>query len=182
MSEKRWKIAGINFDHFHMGDLLRQVFEHPNAEIVGICDEDPARMKEAAENFKLSDEQVFTDVGECMNTCKPDMVILCPATADHASYVEKVAPFGVHVFVEKPFAASLEEADRMVAAMPDDKQLIINWPLRWCESHIHTYQLIHEGRIGKVLQVHYYDGNRGPLRHGADKIEKDPGPKSESWF
>ena len=33
---KPWKIAGINFDHMHMGDLLRMVHEHPNAEIVGI--------------------------------------------------------------------------------------------------------------------------------------------------
>ena len=35
---KKWRIAGINFDHFHMGDLLRQASEHPNAEIVGISD------------------------------------------------------------------------------------------------------------------------------------------------
>ena len=33
---KTWRIAGINFDHFHMGDLLREVFNHPHAEIVGI--------------------------------------------------------------------------------------------------------------------------------------------------
>jgi len=162
--------------------LLRQVFDHPNAEIVGLCDKDPSRMQEAVDNFKLSDDQVHTDVATCMESCKPDMVILCPATADHADYVEMVAPFGVHVFVEKPFAATLAEADRMVAAMPDDKQLIINWPLRWCESHIRTRELILEGRIGKVLQVHYYDGNRGPLRHGADKIEKEPGAKADSWF
>jgi hypothetical protein len=36
---KTWKIAGINFDHMHMGDLLRMVHEHPNAEIAAICDE-----------------------------------------------------------------------------------------------------------------------------------------------
>ena len=31
------KIAGINFDHFHMGDLLRSAYDHPTAEIVGIA-------------------------------------------------------------------------------------------------------------------------------------------------
>ena len=36
--KKIWKIAGINFDHFHMGDLLRYAHEHPHAEIVGISD------------------------------------------------------------------------------------------------------------------------------------------------
>ena len=39
MKSKRWRIAGINFDHFHMGDLLRYAAEHPRAEIVGISDE-----------------------------------------------------------------------------------------------------------------------------------------------
>ena len=31
---KKWKIAGINFDHDHMGDNLRMAFNHPQAEIV----------------------------------------------------------------------------------------------------------------------------------------------------
>ena len=50
---KTWKIAGINFDHMHMGDLLRMVHEHPNAQIVGISDEQPQRMEAAVANFKL---------------------------------------------------------------------------------------------------------------------------------
>ena len=37
---KRWRVVGINFDHMHMGDLLRKVHEHPDAEIAGICDRD----------------------------------------------------------------------------------------------------------------------------------------------
>lgn len=35
---KTWKFVGVNFDHMHMGDLLRKVSEHPNAEIAGICE------------------------------------------------------------------------------------------------------------------------------------------------
>jgi glucose-fructose oxidoreductase len=62
----RWKIAGINFDHMHMGDLLRMVHEHPHAEIVGVCDEKPERMKSAISNFKLPCERVFTDYGRCL--------------------------------------------------------------------------------------------------------------------
>ena len=33
----RWKVAGINFDHLHMGDNLRMAFEHDDVEIVGVC-------------------------------------------------------------------------------------------------------------------------------------------------
>src|SRR5205823_4252896 len=111
---KPWKIAGINFDHFHMGDLLRMAFNHPQGEIVGISDEKPERMRDAAANFGLPSEKVFTDYRECLEKTRPDLVILCPATARHGDWTEKVAPFGVNILMEKPFAASLAEADRMI--------------------------------------------------------------------
>ena len=80
-----WKVAGINFDHFHMGDLLRMVADHDGAEIVGVSDEQPERMEEARANFGLGKEQVFTDYRQCLERSRPDMVILCPAAARHAA-------------------------------------------------------------------------------------------------
>lgn len=169
----------------HMGDLLRCVDQHPNAEIVGICDPHAERMDEAKRTFNLNDSQVFTDYQACMEETQPDMVVLCPTTAEHALWVERIAPFGTHILVEKPFAGSLDDADRMIAAVAGSgKELIINWPLRWVASHVTTHRLITEGLIGDVLEVHYYDGNRGPLYHGADKAELEPTAerKRESWW
>lgn len=182
---KQWKIAGINFDHFHMGDLLRMAHDHPHGQIVGISDENPERMSDAISNFQLSSDQVFTDYRECLSKTKPDVVILCPATAEHADWTERVAEFDVHILMEKPFAATLDEADRMVEAMkPTGKQLAINWPLRWYPAHVATHRLITDGAIGNVTEVHFFDGNRGPLWHGADKIEREPttAEKDASWF
>jgi glucose-fructose oxidoreductase len=181
----RIRVAGINFDHMHMGDLLRMAFDHPQAEIVGICDENPGRMEMAIRNFKIPGQCVFTNVDECMEKARPDFVILCPATARHAEYVERVAPRGVHILVEKPFAASVAEADRMIAAAKRHKVfLAINWPLRWYPGHCTAHRLLNEGRIGELEEVHFYDGNRGPLWHAADKIETMPTPalKRKSWF
>ena len=90
---KNWKIAGINFDHFHMGDLLRMAHEHPNAEIVGLSDEQPGRMKEAINDFGIVDTQVFDDCRQCLESTKPDLVILCPSTGGHAEWTEKIAPY-----------------------------------------------------------------------------------------
>ena len=183
--KKTWKVAGINFDHFHMGDLLRMVFGHPEAEIVGICDDQPVRMQEAVRNFGVPAERVFTDYRACLEKTQPDMVILCPATAEHAVWTERVADYRVPVLIEKPFAATLSEADRMIAAMATAGQpLAINWPLRWVPSHVTAKQVIDAGRIGQVREVHFYDGNRGPLYHGAGKLEKGPSveEKASSWF
>lgn len=184
-STKKWKIAGVNFDHMHMGDLLRLVHEHPCAEIVGIADEQPERMEWSIGQFGLSRDRVFTDYRACLERTKPDLVILCAATGLHAEWTEKVAPFGAHVMVEKPFASSLEDADRMIAAMERaGKRLAINWPLRWVASHVAAKRLVDEGGIGELTEVHYYSGNRGPLYHTAAKIELHPTAedKARSWW
>lgn len=173
----KFRIVGISFDHMHMGDLLRLVHEHPDAEIAAIFDPDRAKMQGAVEKFAIPQTSVFTDFDACMAAGPYDMAILCAATADHADYTERLAPHGVHVFVEKPFAASVSDARRMMAAMEGQggdgtrKQMAINWPLRWVESHVTAKSLIDEGMIGELREVHFYDGNRGPLYHLADKEE-----------
>jgi glucose-fructose oxidoreductase len=76
------------------------------------------------------------------------------------------------VLVEKPFAASVADADRMIAAMAaGGGRLAINWPLAWVASHRTACRLLREGHIGVLREVHYYGGNRGPLYHLADKVE-----------
>ena len=89
--------------------------------------------------------------------------------------------------MEKPFAASIADADRMIAAVQKTgKLLAINWPLAWYRSHNTTKRLIDEGVIGDVVEVHFYDGNRGPLYHLADKVEVTDEEvrkgKPSSWF
>jgi glucose-fructose oxidoreductase len=186
MKQKRWKIAGINFDHFHMGDLLRMADEHPQVEIVGISDEQAPRMEEAIRKLGLPRERSFTDYRACLEKTKPDIVILCPAASKHGEWVKKVAPYGPHIMVEKPFAASLKEADAMIDAMPRSKTLMVNWPLQWVASHCRGFELVQQGLIGDVINVWHFGGNRGPLWHGADKDEKTPAQvakeKPKSWF
>jgi glucose-fructose oxidoreductase len=184
---KKWKFVGVSFDHMHMGDLLRQVQEHPRAEIVGIADPSPERMEGTIASLAIPPERVFTDFRECLETTQPDIAILCPMTGRHADYVEWVASYGVHVLVEKPFAASLADADRMLSAMAQTgKTMVINWPLAWYPPHVTTKRLIDAGVIGQVREVHYYDGNRGPLRHIADKVEiseeEANRQKSQAWW
>jgi predicted dehydrogenase len=185
MKKKTWRIAGINFDHFHMGDLLRYAKEHPHAEVVGISDPQPARMEEAITKLDIPREHAFTNYKECMEKTKPDIVILCPAASKHGEWTVRVAKYDVHIMVEKPFAGALKEADLMIRAV-QGKTLMINWPLQWVASHRKAFELVATGQIGEVLNVWHFGGNRGPLWHGADKDEKTAAQvakeKPHSWF
>ena len=191
-----WTVAGINFAHFHMGDLLGLVEENPDAEIVGICDENQEEstlgLWDTAEHFGLNDEQVYTDHHVCLQETDPDIVLLCPIPAEHADWVEKVAEYDVAVILEKPLATSLDHADRILEAMAD-RTFVINWPLAWYASHRTAKRLIDEGRIGDVIEVHYYDGNRGggrftKVEYGSGGEmhfaggEADTDPADETWW
>jgi glucose-fructose oxidoreductase len=183
----KFRVAGIRFDHMHMGDLLRLVHEHPEAEIAAIYDPDRSRMAAAIETFGIPEDRVFTDLDPCLKVMQPDLALNCAATADHADVTDVLARHGCHVFVEKPFAASAADARRMIAAMAGTgKVLAINWPLVWIESHVTAKALIDAGEIGDLLEIHFYDGNRGPLYHLADKVEVSPDEverqKPESWW
>ena len=159
------------------------VARHPFAEIVGICDRSRESMTPTIERLRLSDQQVFTDYASCLEATRPDIVILCSATAEHGDWVERLAPFGAHIIVEKPFAANLSEADRMIsAAQRNEIQLIINWPIRWHASHSSAKRMLEESAIGELLEVHHYDGNRGPLLHSSDRKEVEVTEKRKSWF
>jgi len=183
----RHGVLGISFDHMHMGDLLRQVHEHPDAEIAGIFDPDPKRMENAIATFSIPPERVFTDLDECLAKTRADLALVCSTTAEHANTVERLAPHGLHVMVEKPFAASVADARRMIDAMKGTgRHLAINWPLAWYPSHNTAKRLVDDGAIGRLIEVHFYDGNRGPLFHLADKVEVSPeeveAQKPKSWW
>jgi predicted dehydrogenase len=75
----------------------------------------------------------------------------------------------------------------MIRAMEGTGKLMaINWPLAWVPSHVTARRLIGEGVIGDLIEVHFYDGNRGPLYHLADKVEVSPEEverqKPGSWW
>ena len=185
---KTWKIVGISFDHMHMGDLLRAVIDHPNAEIVGVADpRNEEKVQDVTRRLDIAQDRVFTDYRECIEKTKPDVAILCPSTATHGEWTKKVAEYKLDIIVEKPFAATLREADEMIAAVEKSgRTLAINWPLAWYPPHRTSKRLIDEGLIGDVVEVHYYDGNMGPVRHKMDKVEVTGDEllkaKQESWF
>ena len=181
------KIVGISFDHMHMGDLLREVCAHPDAEIAAIFDPDRARMQTAIETFGVPEDRVFTDLDACLARAGGNVAILCAATAQHADFVERLARHDLHVLVEKPFAANVADARRMITSMQAaDKRLVINWPAAWQASHNTAKRVLDSGAIGRLTEVHYYGGNRGPLYHLADKVEVSPeeveAQKPHSWW
>ena len=178
---KRWKFAVIGFDHMHAGDFVRTIGRSENAELVGVWDGEPARLERVGEDLGVPPEQRFKQIDELIASSGVEIAAVCSTTKDHPNWVRHLAGAGVHVVLEKPFATSLAEADEMIAAATEAGVLLaVNWPLAWYPPHRTTQRLISEGTIGPVREIHYYDGNRGPLRHVHGKREIDPALDAEA--
>lgn len=188
MVEIAVRVVVVGFAHMHAGDQLRMIADTPEAELVGICDTqaDTGRRDAVADDLGLPAEIRFDDLDGLLEGSTPDLAIVCSTTGEHTQLVERLAAQKVHVILEKPFALTLDDADRMIAASDEAGTILaVNWPLAWYPAHLTTQRLIAEGLVGEVLEVHYYDGNRGPLTHVHDKKERvdpDLATKAASWW
>src|SRR5688572_19907370 len=112
-SEGPWRIAVIGFSHMHAGDQIREVLEHPGTELVGVWDGQRAQVESVVAGFGLHHRLIFDDLEELLERGRPDVAVICSTTAEHVNLVRRIAPHGVHIMLEKPFATSLEAADAM---------------------------------------------------------------------
>lgn len=96
-----------------------------------------------------------------------DIVQVATPNAQHAEVVEAAAAAGVHCMVEKPMAATLEQADRMVAAVEESGvRLMVNWPINWQPIYRKMREIAASGAIGRVIQVKHRGGHSGPRSFG----------------
>ncbi|HRC85730.1 MAG TPA: Gfo/Idh/MocA family oxidoreductase [Thermoanaerobaculia bacterium] len=91
---------------------IRILSELAGARLVGILDKSPETA--AAVSAERGGVPIFASLEELM--AQAEAVVLAVPTVDHAELGCRLLAAGKHVLVEKPIAASLEEADRLVAA------------------------------------------------------------------
>ncbi|KAF7591696.1 hypothetical protein BBP40_001204 [Aspergillus hancockii] len=106
-----------------------------------------------------------------------------PATATHVDYAVAALESGAHVFVEKPLAARIEEAERVVAtARRMNRKLVIDYILRHRPSWI---EFIHRARqLGPpfVMRMHQNQRSSGDAWDIHKRLIQDVGnPIVDLW-
>ena len=98
-------------------------------EIVGICARSPIPADKLPDGF--ANYPQFTDFHTALAETKPDAVSINTYTETHADFAIAAFEAGAHVFIEKPLAATVEDAERVVAsARKHDRKLVIGYILR----------------------------------------------------
>ncbi|MBW8201401.1 Gfo/Idh/MocA family protein [Flagellimonas abyssi] len=98
-------------------------------EIVGLV----SRGSKSRERLshELGGTPVFSDYAEALATSKPDVVSINTYPDTHYDYVKMALEAGVHVFVEKPLALTVEEAQTLVdLAQKLQLKMVVGYILR----------------------------------------------------
>ncbi|OJY33111.1 MAG: oxidoreductase [Rhodobacterales bacterium 65-51] len=111
----------------------------PAFQIVGLVNRSVPDLPEALRSYPLSH-----DYAEALERLKPDLVCVATYSDSHADYAVAAMEAGAHVFVEKPLATTVADAERVVAtATRLNRKLVVGYILR---HHPSWQRLIAEAR------------------------------------
>lgn len=163
------KIGIIGLTHTH----VHWVFDSEKKgdfKIVGIVETNKELAERYAKQHGFSMNMVYNTMEEMINETHPVGVTAFGTIYEHLEVVEKAAPLGIHVMVEKPLAVSLEHAKKMQAlSKKHNIHLLTNYETTWYPSNHEAYRLIEKDSIGAISKVVIRDGHKGPKKIGVNK-------------
>lgn len=131
MANKRVLVVGLG----NMGMSHALAYTRiPGFEVVGVCERRIANRKLPD---ALKDAKKFADFDTALKELKPDVVSINTLPDTHANFAIKSMEAGAHVFVEKPLADSVANAEKVVeTAKRTKRKLVIGYILRHHPSWI----------------------------------------------
>jgi predicted dehydrogenase len=152
---RRWRVCIIGHTgHGNYGHGIDIVWKSiGNAEVLAVADPVPDGAAKAVQRTGAA--RSYADYREMLRQEKPDVVSICPRWLDQrVAMVEAVARAGAHIYMEKPLAASLAEADRIVATVrKHNVKLQLAHVMRASPYVRQAAALLRGGAIGTLLEM-----------------------------
>ena len=118
--------------------------------LAGVADRYADRARDFARDFGTS----HGPVNELLVGHDLDGVVIASAAPTHAKLACRALECGLHTYVEKPFALTLDEADRMAAAATKaERQLMVGHLIRYHDAFRELESQTKTGVIGEVRHV-----------------------------
>lgn len=162
------RVGVIGLTHTHVHWILGRE-GRGDIEIVGIVEPNRELAQRYADQHGYSMEIVYDTMDEMIAAKKPIAVTAFGTIYAHLEVVEKCAPLGIHVMVEKPLAVSLKHALLMrELAEEHGIHLLTNYETTWYPTNHKAKRLLKDGDIGSLRKVVVHDGHRGPFEIGVN--------------
>lgn len=157
MNEKK-KLGVVGTGNIFKDSHLSAWMEHPEIEVVAVCDTNYERAMQIGEQMGVS--RIFTNYKELLQLEEIDMVDICTPNLYHSEIAIASLNAGKHVFCEKPDAVSPFEAQKMAdSASANGKLLMVMRNNRFAPASQFLKRFADEGHMGDI-----YTGRCGWVR------------------
>jgi predicted dehydrogenase len=137
----RAAVVGVGvFGRNHARVISELQKANAGVELIAVCDADPERAAEIAMEFKC---QAFLSLDQLISKAKPDAAVVSVPTIHHLETARQLMDAGIDVLIEKPLAATLAQADELIAvAKKNDRIAMVGHLERFNPAVRATYPLI----------------------------------------
>lgn len=137
-------------------NIVRNLHEAPGAEAVAVADLSQERLEAIRKRFPAV--RVTTDYHELLNDASIDAICVVTPVGTHRKLAEEAFAAGKHVFVEKPLARTVSDAEAIVrAGERAGKTLMVGHTFVYNPAVAVVKGILESGGIG---EVHYLDSQR----------------------
>ena len=150
-------------------NLVRNLENIDGCHVVAICDRDEERLASASR--RAPEAAQVSDADELMHSASCDAVVISTPTKTHYALAKQALEAGLHVFVEKPLATSVQQCAELVA-LAHSRQLTL------FVGHVFLYsapvrklkQLVDAGDLGDICYIASSRLNLGPIRQDVNAL------------
>ena len=124
--------------------------------IVGLCDRELLMARQLGQRFGIN--ACFTDLRELLETTTPDVVHITTPPQGHYSLAKPCLEAGSHVYLEKPFTVTGEEAELLIElAEGKNVKITAGHNLQFTSEMLEMRRLVKSGFLGgKPIHIESY--------------------------
>jgi len=128
----------------------------PDCSIAAVCDQEPLMARQLAERFKIPG--VFSNAQEMLTVVSPDVVHITTPPRSHFPLAKHCLESGSHVYLEKPFTVTGEEAESLTElAERKNVKITAGHNLQFTLEMLEMRRLVNEGFLGgKPIHLESY--------------------------
>jgi len=157
---------------------LRHSLKLANSRLVAVSDLSKKALSEAR---NVGVKKTFTKYEQLLKDPDIDAVIIALPTHLHLQCAKQAAEAKKHIFLEKPIARNVAEAEEIIsAAKKNSVKLMVGYPLGFNTEFCNLKEKIKSGVLGDIEVAYASYISSGPFFHRAESYA--PSPVPEWWF
>jgi len=150
-------------------NVVRNLRGLENCQLIAISDKNPVALRRAGKIY--TGVELTTDPSELLTSPKIDVVAVVTPVWTHFELAKAALQNGKHVFVEKPFTSTVQQAEELIELAERNRlKIMVDHTFLFTGAVKKIRELVEDGTVG---DLYYYDSTRvnlGLFQHDVNVV------------